>query len=54
MAVCVCLNNTDENWVSNCTVVLVTVLDGVLGDRCDQIYYTKVGDPGVLQTIPKS
>lgn len=24
--VCVCLNNTAENRVSNCTVVLVTVL----------------------------
>lgn len=49
---CVCLNNIVENWVSNCTVVLVTT---VLWNGFEWPLQsdTQVGDLGVLTDYTK-
>lgn len=46
VAVCVCLNNAVEDWVSNWTAVLVTVLQTRFCAAAAIEYCIKVGDPG--------
>lgn len=49
-----CLSEyTIENQVINCTVVLVTILWNRFRVVIAIGHYTKIGDPGVLQTVPK-